>query len=397
MNTYYSINRRRVGLQCKACQKDGSSSCFLCSNEEYDSDTDDAITLNTTASLTDTSENNDDCNNNYIASDNNSLSCEPVSNLKSDALTYEQQCIYHKKGRYDDNGIFTTVDFFDLPFEHVDSFELLIHKKTLFRKKAAHKWVEDEASSDEDNYNDDEDETDEEEDDDTSILERISNPSFVGFTDHIRERMYERGYTQSDFNMVIKHGCRVQEGKGGAWRFIYNRTLVVTDRDVEVGITMYEEDDTNCEMCDLEQDMCVCGFCKLCCEKSGKRNPCCPNCRRRGKEICDRGFCQDCCFGCDTCAGEECPNCKVRGEEICKRGFCNECCWGCDTCAGEQCPKCKVKAMNLLCDKGLCPKCCDGCMTCSGEHCPQCGDEGMDILCNRGFCNKCCWGCSACR
>ena len=111
MNTYYSINRRRAGLQCKACQKDGSSSCFLCSNEEYDSDTDDAITLNTTASLTDTSENNDDCNNNYIASDNNSLSCEPVSNLKSDALTYEQQCIYHKKGRYDDKGIFTTVDF----------------------------------------------------------------------------------------------------------------------------------------------------------------------------------------------------------------------------------------------------------------------------------------------
>jgi len=181
--------------------------------------------------------------------------------------------------------------------------------------------------------------------------------------------MSVRGYTIFDFRRVIKNGCRVQEGEGGHWRFTYNRVLVITDSDVEVGITMYRvyaDPYRLCLFCDERKNLCACGICKFCCLSSNHESssPRCSDCGWKGKDM--------------TCEG----------------GVCTDCCDGCDSCIGEECPKCKRKEIDLLCDKGLCPECCDGCLTCAGETCPQCGTRGMDILCYRGFCQRCCWGCN---
>lgn len=231
------------------------------------------------------------------------------------------------------------------------------------------------------------------------ILLRISNPHLVALTDHIEERMYERGFNSFDFRKVIQYGCRRQE-TGGHWRFTYNRILAITDSEVQVGITMYKEwRDTKCVKCDTNKNTCACGFCKGCCtSKDGdaldETNPGCSGCGWRGKEFCNASelICEDCCPGCDTCLAEECPKCNRKEIDLlCDKGFCPDCCDGCMTCSGQRCPCCRVEGMNILCGRGFCEDCCYGCSYC---RCPCC--HVKTDLCERGYCSKCCWGCKIC-
>ena len=63
----------------------------------------------------------------------------------------------------------------------------------------------------------------------------VSNPQFIVLTDHLKERIYERGFNRFDFCEVILCGCRYQEGGNGHSRFTYKRVTAITDSDVEVG------------------------------------------------------------------------------------------------------------------------------------------------------------------
>lgn len=49
----------------------------------------------------------------------------------------------------------------------------------------------------------------------TETQTRAINPYSVGFTNHIDERMWERGFSRSDFYNVIQNGCRVREKRDG--------------------------------------------------------------------------------------------------------------------------------------------------------------------------------------
>eukprot|EP00579_Thalassiosira_antarctica_P011547 CAMPEP_0201916244 /NCGR_PEP_ID=MMETSP0903-20130614/5920_1 /ASSEMBLY_ACC=CAM_ASM_000552 /TAXON_ID=420261 /ORGANISM="Thalassiosira antarctica, Strain CCMP982" /LENGTH=353 /DNA_ID=CAMNT_0048452001 /DNA_START=19 /DNA_END=1081 /DNA_ORIENTATION=+ len=123
----------------------------------------------------------------------------------------------------------------------------------------------------------------------------------IELTDHLRERLNERDFSETDFYKTVLHGSQCRDD--GGWRFTYRGITAITDAYGKVGITIYRDT--------------------------------CPQCQAGGKAICDRGFCMDCCRGCDTCAGVMCPSCTARGKKICERGFCEDCCYGCDTCAGE--------------------------------------------------------------
>lgn len=129
-------------------------------------------------------------------------------------------------------------------------------------------------------------------------LNRQQRVLSIELTDHLQERLYERGFSHADFYKTVYHGSTCKDY--GQWRFTYRGITAITDENVQVGITIYHET--------------------------------CPRCKVRGNKICDRGFCTDCCYGCDTCAGERCRQCKVRGETICGRGYCKDCCYGCYIC-----------------------------------------------------------------
>ena len=146
--------------------------------------------------------------------------------------------------------------FKDVSFNHVDSFEL--------RYNRPHSKL---TVCDDDIYSvvsDSSEDTDTEED---SISANLFNPEedlvtslvdtrSLTCTNHLIERMWERGYTQEQLNRVIQFGCRCQE-LGGHWKFTYKRILVITDSHVKVGITMYEKFDTNCVRCDAGKDLCI--------------------------------------------------------------------------------------------------------------------------------------------
>ena len=344
---------KEIVRQCEACQEESIRDgciiqCSFC--EETFIEDDEGDITNETNSLTDTDDDDcdddDDSNGNTI--DNDKYEEEDDEDIcasfngDSNRITYYEaddeatlcECCWQRRCRHLPTSFiaFKHVDSFELDeddgigigyplIKHVDSFELYPSEHYQFRKKTF--------CADDDIISTDNEAANDDDNNDNEILLNIFNPNNIAFTYHIQERMEERGYTRSDFRNVIKYGCRVQEGIGGHWRFTYNRTLVITDSCVEVGITMYEEVDTNCAVCDLEENLCACGFCKGCCGSSSKTITCCPGCKRRGVKLCDRGYCLGCCFGCITCT---CPGC-YRQIEKCDRGYCADCCWGCNKCS----------------------------------------------------------------
>jgi len=60
----------------------------------------------------------------------------------------------------------------------------------------------------------------------------------VCYTDHILNRMHERGFTDKQFRDVVQFGQRCRQGDGH-WSFTYQGMVVITD--LEVGRTMWHE------------------------------------------------------------------------------------------------------------------------------------------------------------
>ena len=104
----------------------------------------------------------------------------------------------------------------------------------------------------------------------------------IAFTDHLCERLQERGFCSTDFHRTVLYGSKCI-GDYGGWKFTYKRMVAITDCNVQVGITMYEDEEDNTNI------------------------SCCPECGQKGLVLCYRGYCHGCCFGCNECS---CPNSK---------------------------------------------------------------------------------------
>lgn len=250
---------------------------------------------------------------------------DAISLTDSLLLYPPEHCIFRTKSIDNSSGI----------LHHVDSFELYPSERCPFRKRSASteddedtdtlsscSSIDDLSTSNESRFSTQSKRTQ---------IARIDKVLQISFTDHLDERLWERGFSKNDFYRTVLLGNKWRNN--GGWGFTHNAVTAITDSDVEVGITIYEH---NCAECGVGlRDLKVCKgiYCLSCCWGC---DVCmgiqCPECKVRGKDICERGFCHDCCWGCDECAGEECPGCKARGNAICHRGFCHDCCWGCDIC-----------------------------------------------------------------
>ena len=63
-------------------------------------------------------------------------------------------------------------------------------------------------------------------------------------SDHLQERLYERGLNEYDVYRTILYGCRCKKGNDRI-KFTHNDTTVITDGDIKVGVTMYQEKYSN--------------------------------------------------------------------------------------------------------------------------------------------------------
>ena len=183
----------------------------------------------------------------------------------------------------------------------------------------------------------------------------------ISFSDHLQDRLWERGLCEMDFYKAVIFGERDSADCG--WKFEYNGIVAITDLNIERGITIYELECAECG--------------------NGLKNA----------SICKGMYCQSCCWGCDSCMGQECPECKRKKIDLlCDKGLCPTCCDGCITCAGETCPGCRDRGINILCERGFCRGCCYGCDTCCGQKCMSCGGR-CESVCDRGYCAGCCYAC----
>ena len=93
----------------------------------------------------------------------------------------------------------------------------------------------------------------------------------IHFSDHLQERLYERGLNEYDVYRTILYGCRCKKGDDRI-KFTHNETTVITDGEVKVGITMYQEKYSNkdCAQCWSlkEGELCACGLCRGCCKSN---------------------------------------------------------------------------------------------------------------------------------
>ena len=118
---------------------------------------------------------------------------------------------------------------------------------------------------------------------------------------HLRQRKGERGISRRELQSTLKHGEAERDAFTGRVLHRLNNIAFVTDAFSKVGITAWNENEESCR---------------------GR------GCNREAE--CFRGFCEDCCWGCDEherCSGRGCTS-----RDLCVRGFCRSCCFGSSRC-----------------------------------------------------------------
>ena len=71
------------------------------------------------------------------------------------------------------------------------------------------------------------------------LSSRIASIDYM--CDHLKQRMYGQCFATKKIHDVIQHGCHYQCEASGKWRFVHQGILVITDSNVEVGITIMHE------------------------------------------------------------------------------------------------------------------------------------------------------------
>ena len=224
------------------------------------------------------------------------------------------------------------------------------------------------------------------------IIERNKPIRRITLSNHLLERCEERGISSYEVREIIRNNKGVSNHFNGTTEYYQHGICCITRRNVynitsanndgyvrvieEVGITAFEQ------------------YCKECGDSNDET------------KLCSKGYCHDCCWGCNECnasLGLKCKECGYRGFDNCKndRGvFCESCCYGCDKCEGPKCNSCRDRGFNhCKNDRGVfCQSCCYGCEECEGPRCNSCRDRGFNHCKNdRGvFCESCCYGCDDC-
>ena len=118
-------------------------------------------------------------------------------------------------------------------------------------------------------------------------------------TFHLRQRKSERGISRRELQSTLKHGTAERDPFTGRVIHRHRDITFVTDASCKVGVTTWSEE----------------------------------NCKGRGcsrDTECHRGFCSNCCWGCDEHIRCSAPGCTR--EDVCIRGFCGSCCYGSSQC-----------------------------------------------------------------
>ncbi len=182
------------------------------------------------------------------------------------------------------------------------------------------------------------------------IIEHNNKPIYrIIISNHLLERCEERDIPSNLVKEIIRNNKGVSNHYNGTTEYYQSGICCITRTNVYTTVT---------QRC-LVEEVGITAFI--------------PECKECGDDnVCSKGYCHDCCWGCNECnayLGRKCKECGERGVDNCKndRGvFCKFCCYGCDKCEGPKCNSCRERSFH---------------------HCNN----------NRGvFCKSCCYGCDDC-
>ena len=185
------------------------------------------------------------------------------------------------------------------------------------------------------------------------IIEHNNNKPIyrIIISNHLLERCEERDIPSNLVKEIIRNNKGVFNHSNGTTEYYQHGICCITRRNV-----LYNNNTVR-----LVEEVGITAFISEC-KECGDDN------------VCSKGYCHDCCWGCNECnasLGRKCKECgvRVRGVDHCKndRGvFCESCCYGCEECEGPRCYSGRERSFH---------------------HCNN----------NRGvFCKSCCYGCDDC-